>query len=1188
MDRSIFTYRRLALMGLILAMALFVISMTGTGSSDGTENAARSVSRRVDRRLELLDKYINITLQSVEEGSKVLPRIPEDMVIYLYVNDSLMSWNNQFPILNDNISTKPVFQRLMPPNNRITSPLTDVTEELEYMNLGSKWYLVKVVNGTLNNTVIAGLEIKNTLTDNFGKNDNGASEKLNIPNRYSIFPLSASGGSTVSVDNTPLFKIRCDSPSEYRYIDYSILRWFAMLLFAAAMVVFMTGHRTFKAYLIILPTLTILFIASYMWALRMTGLYPIFSPSIFADEIFQSLGCLLLVNTYITLVNVCTFLIKGRIGRYLSKDKKTAKRKSILYCILIIISIAATAAYIHLTLISFLNNSNVTLELHRIGTNAIFSIFVYLSYTGLLFCLMLQLQLLNPAIHELTGRHMHIFKHRYLISFALVAAAYFSITSYSLGFRKEQDRALVWANRLAVERDLSLELQLRSVEDNIAEDQLISYLSTLDNSSGMIISRITEYYITRTRQGNNIGVMVIKEGDNAGANLIYNIVHNGEPIADGSRFMFISDSKGRSSYAGIFMFYNPGAGATRVIIQIEQQYSRDNTGYRKLIGQFSRPGDVNIPSSYSYAKYRNGHLTSFSGTFPYPNVPDRFLKSSDPKQDVSTLIHEGNIHFVTKVSDNETIVITRPKRNILIYFTSFSYLFVILMIFSLIFLAKRSNQKLFRNNYFRTRINVILFTSSFFILASMAIVSITFVYNRNEKNMFNLMSSKVGTVQGLLEDRTRYARDWNDLMTPAFSTTLKEVSIATKSDITIYSPGGKVISSTTPEVFEKLVLGSRIEHDMFYNIRNRNQRFYINHETVSDYKFWVLYAPLFNDSGDMIAIMSIPYTDRSYDLLSEAFFHAALLINLFILLLLVSLFISRKLVNTMFAPLVEIGKKMTNAELRHLEHIDYEGEDEISSLVEAYNRMVADLNDSTRQLAQAERDKAWSQMARQVAHEIKNPLTPIKLEIQRLIRLKQNNNPKWEERFDKVTAVILEHIEILADTANDFSTFAKLYTEDPVLMDLDKTLKEQLLIFDNKENFKISYIGMKDALVMAPKPQLIRVFVNLITNGIQAIEIQQKEMKEEGQEPKKGRIVICLRNSTVDGYYDIVIDDNGPGIKEENIERLFTPNFTTKSGGTGLGLAICRNIIEKCNGTISYRRSYALGGASFTVTIPKK
>jgi nitrogen fixation/metabolism regulation signal transduction histidine kinase len=237
-------------------------------------------------------------------------------------------------------------------------------------------------------------------------------------------------------------------------------------------------------------------------------------------------------------------------------------------------------------------------------------------------------------------------------------------------------------------------------------------------------------------------------------------------------------------------------------------------------------------------------------------------------------------------------------------------------------------------------------------------------------------------------------------------------------------------------------------------------------------------------------------------------------------------------------------------------------------------------------LAQAERDKAWSQMARQIAHEIKNPLTPIKLQIQRLIRMKEKQNPKWEEKFNEVSAVVLEHIDILTETANEFSTFAKLYSEDPVKVNLDQTLRDQILIFDNRENISIQYIGMEETYVMAPRPQLIRVFVNLIANAVQAVEIHQKEMAAEGVQ-FDGKIMIALRNSTVDGYYDIVVDDNGPGVKEENLGKLFTPNFTTKSAGTGLGLAICRNIIEKCEGVITYSKSFVLGGASFTVRLPK-
>ena len=129
-------------------------------------------------------------------------------------------------------------------------------------------------------------------------------------------------------------------------------------------------------------------------------------------------------------------------------------------------------------------------------------------------------------------------------------------------------------------------------------------------------------------------------------------------------------------------------------------------------------------------------------------------------------------------------------------------------------------------------------------------------------------------------------------------------------------------------------------------------------------------------------------------------------------------------------------------------------------------------------------------------------------------------------------------------------------------------------------------MGLENAMVMAPKPQLIRVFVNLMTNAIQAVEIMQKEALENGETPHDGKVLICLRHSTRDGHYDIAFDDNGPGVKGENLSKLFTPNFTTKSGGTGLGLAICRNIIEKCNGEISYQKSFALGGASFIVSIP--
>ena len=1184
MGKGFFTYKRVALVGLVLALSLFIMSIVGVGTPEDTGRIADVAAVRVSKRLDILDKHISGILQCADDSPE---RVPDDMVIYHYVNDSLLTWNNQFPILNDRISNQLVFQRLTPVNNRLVSPLYEIGEDMEFVNLGSKWYVVKAVNGANNDKVIAGLEIKNNLIDNFSRTDNGVNGKLLIPSRYSVEPLTETSGSPVVVNETPLFKITANSVYQGGYFDNSVLKWFALLLFTIAIVIFLAGHRTLKVYFAVVPALTILAFVSYIWGARMDGSMTIFSPSIFADGTFFSLGALVIVNAYITLLCICTFLVKGRILHWLTKGRTRLNVKMVIYSVVVLACMVLVGIYAHTTLLSFINNSNVNLELYKVGEDVTYVVIVYVSYTGLLLCIPLLAQMLRSIIKEVTGKDVNFLNRRGLWIFAFICALYFSITASSLGFTKEQDRVMVWANRLAVERDLGLELQLRSVEDNIAGDQLISSLSALDNTSGMILNRITEYYLNRARQTYDIEVHVFKEGDRAGEGILQHVIYNGEPIAPGSKFLFLSDSYGRGSYAGIFMYYHPDKGLSRMIVQIKQNTSKTDVGYSRIMRQFRQPGNVNIPSFYSYAKYKNGRLSSYRGNYPYPTVPDSFERYIDDSREVSTLRRSGYVHFIVKIGDDETIMITRHQRNSLLYFTSFSYLFLVLSLLIFFFPTHKRQANPFGNNYFRTRIHFILFMSSFIILASMAAVSIMFVYKRNEANMYNVMSSKVSTVQGLMEDKTRHVKDWNELMTTAFSASLEDVSNATKSDITLYSPGGKVFRSTSPEVFERLIFGSRIDQDAFHQIRNRNQRFYINREVVAGYRFWNLYAPLLNEQGEIIAIMSIPYTDGNFEFRSEVFFHAALLINLFILLLIISLFISTRLVDALFSPLIEIGKKMQSSDIDHLEHIEYEGNDEISSLVAAYNRMVGDLKSSTKKLAQAERDKAWSQMARQVAHEIKNPLTPIKLEIQRLIRLKQNNNPKWEEKFDQVTAVILEHIQILADTANDFSTFAKLYTEDPVLIDLDKTLKEQLMIFDNKENMKFSYIGLENAEVMAPKPQLIRVFVNLITNGIQAIEIRQKEQLERGETPVEGRLLICLRNSIQEGYYDVVFDDNGPGVPAENLDKLFTPNFTTKTGGTGLGLAICRNIVEKCNGTISYQKSFSLGGASFTVTIPK-
>jgi len=1178
-----FTHKKLPLLIFLLAVFMFIMSMVSNNVGRDTDIAARKAGDRLEQRIKVLDKYI-AQASDTEKCDLLEMKLPDDMVIYRYVNDTLQSWCNQFSIINDDIANRMIFQRLSDMSDRIVSPLADAREELSFMSLGPKWYVVKAVSGENNQKLIAGIEIMNTLIDDMHKSENGVNPLLRIKSHYAVTPLSYGSGYPVMVGDQPLFCIIFNSTDLNPLFENSALRWFAIGLLILAAIIFLSGRRTFKAYGIVTGLLAILLVITYIWGFQMNGSSELFSPTLYADGGFLfSLGALLLVNTFIFLFTLCTYFLKRRMLSYIRSQKENRRRKIALWGIMTIITIIATFVYTNLTLRSLIMNSSISLELYRWDEYTLYTILVYISYTGLLAGILIQIQFLRPAVTEFLGRSYNIFTLKNLAAFAFLFSIYFTVTASVIGFKKEQDRVLVWANRLAVERDLGLEIRLRNVEDGIASDQLISTLTTIDNGTGIIINRISEYYLSRIRQDYNISVLIFDDKDQAAMAYFNNIALTATRIADGSNFFFVKDANGRSSYAGLFIFYNPDSGWTRMILRVESNSNREDRGYYSIVGRFSNPGEINIPATYSYAKYESERLMSYKGNYAYPTI----FETEDGKPAGRVSRSKGYVHFSHKVSDDEVIIISRAQRNSMVYFTSFSYLFLALAGILSIFAKKKDKNKMFKSNYFRFRINTILLTSSTLILASMTIISVIFVYKRNEKNMYNLMSSKISTVQAMIESRARMAGNWQDLNTPDFDSALDNVGNSTKTDITLYTPEGKVFRSTTPEVFEKMILGSRIDQEAFDNIIYHHQRYYIHREKIDGYNYWAMYAPIFNDNMDIIAIVCAPYTDSNYDFRREAFFHAALIINLFILLLIASLLFSTREVNNLFAPLIEMGRKMNSADINSLEYIIYKRDDEISSLVDAYNRMVHDLSDSTRQLAQAERDKAWSQMARQVAHEIKNPLTPIKLEIQRLIRLKQKGNPAWEEKFDKVSDVVLEHIDILTDTANEFSTFAKLYDEDPVLMDLDKTLKDQLMIFDNKENIRISYIGMENAMVMAPKPQLIRVFVNLLTNAIQAVEIHRQEAIERGEEAGLGKVRIYLRNSTKDGCYDIVFDDNGSGVSEENQSRLFTPNFTTKSSGTGLGLAICRNIIEKCNGEIGYRKSFDLGGASFIVTLPK-
>ncbi len=1171
--------------GLLLLSAFVLLRATAFGSSPGnTDQAAGRVEKVLDRRMNRLDGYILKALEGDWTEWMDLDNLPSDMVVYRYVDNVLQSWDHTFIVLNDDVQSRMLFQRLTDPSNNFASPFSDLTDQATFLNIGQSWYLVKMV--TVNECkVVGGLEVTDAMDRRGG---NGVNPVLRLDDRFSIVPLSTSGGTVVSLDGRPLFKILQETLRSAPVADISLV-WLSLLLFVAAMLFFLSARRTMRRFWISLGCIAAALAGLYFWGTRVHGGPDLFSPTLYADgQFLYSLGAVLIINLAILSLTLCVYLMRFELYRFI-QVKVRSRFVRALFPLASVLAMAAVVVYTHVAFSSIVLNSNINLELYKLNDLTVYSGVVYVSFLTMLVSLPLMAQFLRPAFKKLTGRHFDSFTgiNRTLLAFAM--GVYFVLVSAQLGYRKEQNRVEVWANRLSVDRDISLELQLRRVEPSIANDFFISSLSVLPSTAPTILNRIVDNYMYSVSQDYDISVVIMDSEERDPSLVAYfnERIRSGVKIHDNSRFVYTTTISGHPRYTGLFTYFSQRYGISYMLVGVEPKSSREYGGYSSLL-DITDPGRVDLPPRYSYAKYSNRNLASYKGSFAYPTIlPDEMMRTS--AWGGSSMVQNGYVHFVTDVEDDETVIISRKKEGVMNYAVAVVFLAIFaFLLFSLVALTRR-RQRIFETSYYKNRITTVLMASLIVTLIAMATVSVFFVYERNDANKQEMMSDKISSLQTMMAGSFRYIDDYRQLNAQPQELTalLENARNMAKADITLYSPQGKAFKSTAPDVFDRMLVSDRMDAAAYENIVYRNARYFINRETLGQKRFYSLYAPLFNDNGKMVAILCSPYTDENYDFEMEAVMHLVTIMSVFVILLLLARFMVSTVVDKMLGPIVEIGRKMHRTNIDNFEYIEYDRKDEISSLVDAYNLMVDDLAESTKQLAQAERDKAWSAMARQVAHEIKNPLTPMKLQLQRLIRLKQRGAAGWEDKFDEVARVVLDHIDILTDTANEFSTFAKLYTEEPSHIDLDALLKEELSMFEGRDNIEFSYYGMEGASVTGPKPQLTRVFVNLITNSVQAIDIQRQDALDAGREPAPGRIVVSLRNSQQDGFYDIVFEDNGPGVQPENQPKLFTPNFTTKSAGTGLGLAICRSILEKCGADIAYSKSFSLEGACFTIRYPK-
>lgn len=297
-------------------------------------------------------------------------------------------------------------------------------------------------------------------------------------------------------------------------------------------------------------------------------------------------------------------------------------------------------------------------------------------------------------------------------------------------------------------------------------------------------------------------------------------------------------------------------------------------------------------------------------------------------------------------------------------------------------------------------------------------------------------------------------------------------------------------------------------------------------------------------------------------------------INLYVLLFLASIIVAIFIANQITRPLVLIQENLRKMELgKRNEPIYYSRDDEIGSLVREYNKKVDELAVSAELLARSERESAWREMARQVAHEIKNPLTPMKLNIQHLQRTR-GKGEEYDKFLDRITDTLIEQIDNLSNIATEFSNFAKIPRARNQVFFLAEQVSKIIGLYETQEGIDIEFHanGLEYIKVNADRDQLSRAIINLMKNSIQSIP-----------EDKEGKVVINLNRN--DHMAVIAISDTGEGIPDDLRDKLFSPSFTTKTSGMGLGLSIVKNIVENFSGHIWFETEPGRG-STFYIEIP--
>ena len=765
--------------------------------------------------------------------------------------------------------------------------------------------------------------------------------------------------------------------------------------------------------------------------------------------------------------------------------------------------------------------------------------------------------------------------------------------------KKEAEYLNLYASKLISNKDLPAEYLFKEMESELAQQFLVPEdFEIFSQKKEQFEQRLRRLYFSGYLDKYNMLVLSFDAfGNNINSSTLYNFkdldeIYNFKSFQTlSNHFYQVKSDRIFNGYLAKFENCDLNGHYGSVFVLLEPKFIQSSYEYPQLI---SRKKDNRLfdIDDYSYALYSNGKLLNQKGTYPYNLHYDstHFVSSS------SLFSSASYKHFISD-QEQAIVVLSHPgnqlKRTVstfsfgfiffILCFTAFGTIWVLTLSLQQWFLRKWGTSSEFKSFkftrqqqldklgieqvYLSTRIRLAMVLLVFAGLLVSIYVTIQFIEINDQNRSENELMYKIREVANQLQNEVDFATKLQDKESRQLI--VNDIGDIYKIDANLFDSSGFLLASSIEDIYQKGLTAPLMNPEALRTFKEENTSQLLQSESIRNLKFTSAYLPLINDKRQIVAYLNLPYYSRQKELNSEISSYTVTFVNLYLFLILVAITLAYIVSQRISKPLQIIREKMSRTGLSANELIEWKRNSEIGRLVKQYNKMVIQLGESATKLSESEREGAWKEMARQVAHEIKNPLTPMKLNIQHLQRAWGDKNERLEETFKRVTAVLIEQIDSLSKLATEFSSFAQMPTHNFEDCNISQSLVNTITLFEKSEHVVFQYPdNLPDVVVHADREQLGRIFNNVIKNAIQSISTDRKGLIVVEMSVKNAKVVVSIK-------------DNGKGIDPKDASKIFVPNFSTKNSGMGLGLAITRKMIEGAHGRIWFDSELSVGSTFY-------